>query len=181
MVHKSVPRDSFSTPQKNNPPDNNNNNNNNDSDNPYRKRLRSWKQPSTEEKYGSPTNDKILPSHRSTIYRYPIPLNQDHQSIPSSAILSESLTVKSAFYRPSPSSTSIQTINDVNNNHVPTRNPDNRKRKTDSLSNESLSSQASRIATLETVSDLIDRENIRIKRTSDSHVHITRLFIETSL
>lgn len=178
MVRKSVPKESFSTSQKTNPT-----NNNNDSNNPYRKRLRSWKQPSIEEKYDSPANDEILPSYRSTIYRYPIPLNQDHQSMPSSAILSESLTVKSAFYRPSPSSTSIQTINDINNNHVPTPrgNPDNRKRKTSSSSNESLSSKASRITTLETVSDLIDREHTRIKRTSDSHLHITRVFIETSL
>lgn len=162
--------ESFSSPQKIDPTDTNNN----DLDNPYRKRLRSWKQPITDEKHGSSDNDKILPSHRSTIYRYPIPLNQDHQSMPSSAILSESFTMKSAFYRPSTSSTSVQTINDVNNNHIPTRNPDNRKRKTSSLSNES-SSQTSRITTMETVSDLIEQKNIR------GNLHLTRLSIETSL
>ncbi len=152
--------------------------NTNDSNDLYRKRLRSWKQTSTQLKSNHTTiNDECEPLHRSTIYTYPIHLNHDHQSIPSSAILSESLTRNSAFYCPSISYTSIQTIGDVNNNHVTTMNIETKKRKNDLSSCESFSSQFSQIKTLDILTNTNDEKNIGIEQLSSNNLQLTCTFI----
>ena len=155
MGRKSTPKESPSVPQKINPIDNN----------PYRKRLRSWKEPPIEMR----SNDPITPSRRSTIYTYPIHLNHDHRSIPSSAIISENLTMESAFYRPSISSASIRTANHVNNNHLSTVNVENRKRKTSSSSCESLCSDGSQ--------KIVDEKTIEKQRLSSNNLHVTRIIM----
>lgn len=143
----------------------------------YRKRLRSWKQTSTELKSNHIINDDVIPLHRSTMYTYPINLNNDRQSILSSTILSESLTTESAFYCPSISNISIQTTRDLNNNHVTTVNIENNKRKNNTSSCESLSSQFSQIKTLEILSNPNDTKNINTKRLSTNNLQLTCTFI----
>jgi hypothetical protein len=143
----------------------------------YRKRLRSWKQTSTSLKSNHIINDEAIPLHRSTMYTYPINLSNDRQSIFSSTIFSESLTTESAFYCPSRSNISIQTTGDLNNNHVTTLNIEKKKRKNDTLSCESLSSEFSQTKTLEILSNSNDGKNINTKRSSTNNLQLACTFI----
>jgi hypothetical protein len=143
--------------------------NNDDPNDLYRKRLRSWKPSSTQLKSNRVINDEIIPIHRSTMYTFPINLSNDRQSNLSNTILSESLTTQSAFYCSSISNISIQTTGDLNNNHVTTLNIENNKRKNNTLSSESLSSQLSQIKTLEILSNPNDAKNINTKQSSNNN------------
>jgi hypothetical protein len=144
----------------------------------YRKRLRSWKPISTQSKSNHTINDEVTVLHRSTIYTYPINLNHDRQSILSNTILSESLTTESAFYCPSISSISIQTTDDINNNHITTSNLEDRKRKNSSSSSfENLSSQCSQIKTQEILPNLNNGKNISTNRSSSNNLQLTCMFI----
>lgn len=125
---------------------------NNDTNDLYRKRLRSWKQTTTQCKSNhsrSFIDNEVIPFPKSTIYTYPINLNNNHQTNVSNTILSESLTTESAFYGPSISCASIQTNSNLNNNHVTTLHIEDKKRRNSTLSCESLSSQLSQSKTLE--------------------------------
>jgi hypothetical protein len=152
--------------------------NNNGTNDLYRKRLRSWNQPSTKLKSNHVINDEVTSLHRSTMYTYPINLNNDRPSILSSTILSESLTTdENAFYRSSISYSSSQTTGDLNNNHVTTLNIENKKRKNNTLSCESLLSQFSQIKTFETLSNRNNPKNISTKQSSNNNLQLTCMFI----
>jgi hypothetical protein len=151
--------------------------NNNDTNDLYRKRLRSWKQTSTPLKSNHLSNDEVIPPHRSTMYTYPINLNHNRQRSSSRTIFSESLTTdESAFYGPSISYTSIETTGDLNNNHVMTMNVENKKRKTNTSSCESLSSQFSLIKTREILSISNNAQNISSNRISTNNLQLTCTF-----
>jgi hypothetical protein len=171
MGRKSKAKDHISSLQETN------HTNNDDPNDLYRKRLRSWKPPSTQLKSNHVINDKIIPIRRSTMYTYPFNLKNNRQSNLSNTILSESLTTESAFYCPSISNISIQTTGDLNNNHVTTLNIENNKRKNNRLSSESLSSQFSQIKTLDILSYPNDAKNISTKRSSTNKIQLTCTFI----
>lgn len=125
------------------------------SDDTYRKRLRSWKQPRTQLKSKqipivSPDNEDLsVPLHKSTIYTYPMKLNPNPYSVPpdTNTRQKESCATGSVFYCPSISDTSVQSITDLNNNHITTLNVDKRKKKQQTSSCESLSGRSSPIKT----------------------------------
>jgi hypothetical protein len=129
--------------------------NDDDSNNQYRKRLRSWKQPSAQLKShhsfdSSSDNDNNVVSYRkSTIYTYPINLSNDRQSASSTTVFSESLTTQSEFCCPSPSGHSIRTVDDFNNNHIITLDIEEKKRQNCAPSCERFSNQISQIKTLD--------------------------------
>jgi len=160
-----------------------NNIHNVDTNDLYRKRLRSWKRTPTKLKSkqisvpSEITTNDVIPLHRSTIYTYPINFNSTRQRISSNTILSDSLTTESAFYCPSISYTSVQTIADLNNNHVTTLNIEKKKRKNSTTSCESLSSQLSQIKTFEMLSNPNDGKNIITQQSSTNNLQLTCMFI----
>lgn len=147
-----------------------------DNNNFYRKRLRSWRQTSTTKPDDninnkthaySTVNDEIEPIYRSTIYTYPINLKDSNPHTSSSrTILSES-----AFYCPSishPSHTSIAKFGDLNNNHVITMNTQKRKDQTTSC--ESLTSQCSQLQTFDTILNTNDKKLINPQKSLNSNL-----------
>ena len=155
-----------------------NHTNNDDTDNQYRKRLRSWKQESNSLKSGyvsvSPSiiNDDAESSNKSTIYIYPINYTNDHQRISSRTVLSESLTTESAFYCPSMSYMSTQTADGLNNNHVTTSNTQNRKRKYCRLSCESFIDRSSHIDKLEMLPDQDNEKDFPTKYSFEHNLEL---------
>ncbi|CAF4080511.1 unnamed protein product [Rotaria sp. Silwood2] len=153
--------------------------NNDDTNGLYRKRLRSWKRPSTRFKSNhvpvtsSIINNDVRPPYRSTIYTYPIKPTDDHSNILSRTVLSESLTTESAFYCPSISYSSIQTTGDLNNNHVTTLNIEKKKREYSTLSCESLSSQFSQIKTFDILPDPNNEKHINTNQSSINNLQLT--------
>ena len=139
----------------------------------YRKRLRSWKQRPPQLQSNQIINDEVTPLQRSTMYTYPIKLTNDHQSIMSTTVRSQSSINESVFYCPSISYTSMQTTGDLNNNHVTTLNMENKKRKNYAISYESLSSQLPGTKIPEAGSLMDELNNISTKRSSMSNLQLT--------
>ncbi|CAF3869808.1 unnamed protein product [Adineta steineri] len=146
----------------------------------YEKRLRSWKRkPTSSRRNQIPVssavdNEEVLPLAKSTIYTYPININNDHQQrILSNTIMSDSLTTDSAFYCSSISNSSIQTTADLNNNHVTTLNVDNRKRKNSAILYENLSNQFSQMNRSEILSNPNDENSITEQQSSTTTRHLT--------
>ncbi|CAF0763300.1 unnamed protein product [Adineta steineri] len=149
----------------------------------YEKRLRSWKRkPTSSRRNQIPVssavdNEEVLPLAKSTIYTYPININNDHQQrILSNTIMSDSLTTDSAFYCSSISNSSIQTTADLNNNHVTTLNVDNRKRKNSAILYENLSNQFSQMNRSEILSNPNDENSITEQQSSTTTRHLTCMF-----
>ncbi|CAF0881684.1 unnamed protein product [Rotaria sordida] len=146
--------------------------NENNTNNLYQKRLRSWNRTLTRLKSNHTSvtslimNNDVRPPYKSTIYTYPINITNNRSNILSHTVLSESLTTESAFYCPSISYTSIQTIGDLNNNHVTTLNIQNKKRQHSTLSCENLSSQLSQIKTFDMLPDPNYEKHININQSS---------------
>ena len=122
------------------------------SDHRYRKRLRSWKkrssrpQPTPSSNASSMLDSSPNTRRKSTIYTYPIDMNEEIPDRRSSTMLSRSLTSESAFFSPSVPCQYIPSGNYLNNNYVPAQN----KRKMSVASScESLLSRLSPIHTTE--------------------------------
>ncbi|UJR31009.1 hypothetical protein I4U23_018520 [Adineta vaga] len=134
----------------------------------YRKRLRSWKRSRTEFKTNQKSipsidnPDVVLPLQKSTIYTYPMKFNNTHQCIQSNTRHLESSTTESAFLCPSISNTSIQTMADVNNNHVTVLNIEKKKRKYQTSSCESLTSRSSQTKTRDVLLNVNNARNSNI-------------------
>jgi hypothetical protein len=123
------------------------------SNNRYRKRLRSWKQCSSRPEPTPPSSnastmlDSSTNSRRkSTIYTYPIDMNELSPQRQSSTLLSRSLTSESAFFSPSVPCQYIPSGNYLNNNYVPAQS---KRRMSVASSCESLLSRLSPIHTSE--------------------------------